>query len=159
MTVTTQNDALRFFSEEWAEAARKAVDDGPDEAERATKLPTYWEWIERARHSYSYSWALGVRDLPEELGGGPSYLYLKWADGRCTDASIIGPGKPVEADYVLLGDFAIWQGLLAGRRDPQRLVMYRQLKLQEGSNTLRFFQGVYFFVESVGQIGRIPAHL
>ncbi|MGW0810958.1 hypothetical protein [Nonomuraea sp. NPDC002799] len=157
MSVTTQNTTLRFFGEEWAEAARKAVDDGPDEAERATKLPTYWAWIERARTSYSYSWALGVRGRPEDLDG-PSYLYLRWQDGRCAEASIIGSGEPVAADYVLVGDFAVWQGLLAGERDPQRLVMYRQLKLQEGSNTLLFFRGVYFFVESVGLIGRIPAH-
>jgi hypothetical protein len=157
MSVATKNETVRFFSDEWAEAARQVVDDGPDDAEKATKLPTYWEWIERARKSYSYSWALGVRDLPAGLGG-PSYLVLNWQEGRCAEASVIGPEEPVKADYVLVGDFATWQGLLAGERDPQRLVMYRQLKLQEGSNTLMFFRGIYFFVESVGAIGRIPAH-
>lgn len=155
MSIATET--VRFFSKEWAEAARVAVDDGPDEAEMATKLNTYWEWIDRARTGYSYSWAIGVRDLPAELGG-PSYLYLNWQDGHCVQGDVISPEKTVKADYVLLGDFATWRGLLAGERDPQRLIMYRQLRLQEGSDTLLFFRGVYFFVESVGAIGRIPAH-
>jgi hypothetical protein len=143
-----------FFSPEWAEDVRAAVDRGPDAAVRAAKLDTYWSWIARARAGYSSSWALGVRDLP---GRGPCYLRLGWKDGVCADAAVIGPGDPFDATYTLSADLAAWRALLDGE-DPGRIVMYRRLRLQDG-DVLRFFRGVYFFVESVALIGRVPARL
>lgn len=143
-----------FFSPEWAEDVRAAVDRGPDEAARAAKLDAYWTWIARARAGYSSSWALGVRDLP---GRGPCYLRLGWKDGACAEAAVIGPDDPLDADYTLAADLATWRDLLAGE-DPGRIVMYRRLRLQDG-DVLRFFRGVYFFVESLALIGRTPARL
>ncbi|MCW2945102.1 MAG: hypothetical protein JWR24_1819 [Actinoallomurus sp.] len=143
-----------FFTPEWAEEVREAVDRGPGEELRAAKLPAYWAWIDGARASYSSSWALGVRDL---AGGGPVYLRLGWKDGACAEAAIVGPDDPLDATYVLVADFATWRDLLAGE-DPGRIVMYRRLRLQEG-DVLRFFRGIYFFIESVAAIGRVAARL
>jgi hypothetical protein len=143
-----------FFGARWAQDVRAAVDRGPGEDARAAKLPSYWDWIANVRASYVSSWALGVRDLP---GRGPSYLRLGWKDGVCAEAAIIGADEPLEATYVLAADLSTWRGLLGGE-DPGRIVMYRGLRLQEG-DVVRFFRGIYFFVESVALIGRVPARL
>ena len=140
-----------LFTPEWAQDVRAAVDLGPGEETRASKLPTYWRWIDGVRARYSSSWALGVRDLP----GGASYLRLGWKEGVCCEASIVGPDDPLDATYVLGADLATWRDLLAGE-DPGRIVMYRRLRLEEGE-VLAFFRGIYFFVESVAVIGRTPA--
>lgn len=147
-------DTPELFTPEWAERVRAAVDAGPGADMRASKLPTYWNWIDAARSEYSSSWALGVRDLP---GAGTSYLRLGWKDGVCAEASVIGPDDPLDATYVLGADYATWRDLLAGE-DPGRIVMYRRLRLEEG-DVLAFFRGIYFFVESVAILGRVPAAL
>jgi hypothetical protein len=143
-----------LFTAEWAEQVRAAVDRGPAEDVRAGKLPSYWQWIENVRAVYSSSWALGVRDL---AGAGPHYLRLGWKDGICAEASITGPDDPLQATYVLAADLAAWRDLLGGE-DPGRIVMYRRLRLEEG-DVVRFFRGIYFFVESIAVIGRVPARL
>ena len=143
-----------FFTPAWAEDVRAAVDRGPAEDVRAAKLPDYWDWIARARATYSSSWALGVRDLP---GHGPSYLRLGWKDGTCAETAIIGPDDPLDATYVLAADLSTWRALLAGD-DPGRIVMYRGLRLEQG-DVVRFFRVIYFFVESIAIIGRVPARL
>jgi hypothetical protein len=150
----TASGAAPAFTPEWAERVRAAVDRGAGEELRAAKLPTYWNWIGAVREGYSSSWALGVRDLP---GRGTTYLRLGWRDGVCADAAIIGPDDPLEATYVLAADTGTWRDLLAGE-DPGRIVMYRRLRLEEG-NVLAFFRGIYFFVEAVAMIGRVPALL
>lgn len=156
-----------FFTPQWAEDVRAAVDAGPGPGVRAGKLPRYWDWIARARTAYSSSWALGVRDLPATGGTGdtdgtggrpaPSYLRLGWKEGTCAEATLIGPDDPLEATYVLAADLATWRSLLGGE-DPGRIVMYRGLRLESG-DVLRFFRGIYFFIESIAQIARVPARL
>jgi hypothetical protein len=143
-----------LFGPEWAEEVRAAVDRGPGVDARAGKLDSYWDWIARARESYSSSWALGVRDL---AGRGPHYLRLGWKDGVCAEAAIVGPDDPLDATYVLAADLATWSALLDGE-DPGRIVMYRRLRLEEGE-VVRFFRAIYFFVESVAVIGRVPARV
>jgi hypothetical protein len=148
----------RLFTPEWAEDVRAAVDAGPGPDIRAGKLPRYWEWIERARTAYSSSWALGVRDLPRTGGRpAPSYLRLGWKEGTCAEAAVIGPDDPLRATYVLAADLTTWRSLLGGE-DPGRIVMYRGLRLESG-DVLRFFRGIYFFIESVAQIARVPAEM
>lgn len=151
--VTTAETAHAFFGPEWAEQARAVVDAGPDDAVLATKLPSYWNWIDGVRATYGKSWALGVTDLP----GGPAYLKLSWREGRCHAAEIIGPDRTVDADYVLAGPLSVWRDLLDGG-DPGRIVMYRKLRLTSG-DVLGFFRGIYFFVESLAAISRVPATL
>lgn len=145
----------RFFSATWAEAVGQALEAGPDEQARAEKLQQYWDFYQFVRDGCTDSWALGVRDLPAELGGAPSYLWIRWGEGHVEECRIVGPDDPIEASYVLGGDYAHWKALLTGALDAQRTVMYRRIVLEEG-DLLKFFTGVYFFAESLACIGRVP---
>jgi hypothetical protein len=153
----TSTTAPLLFSPEWAQSVRAAVDRGPSDELRAGKLPTYWEWIDEVRAGYDDSWALGDPDLPTELGGGPAHLLLQWDRGRCARAAIVGPDEAARADYVLGAPHQVWRELLDGA-DAGRLVLHRRIGLQRG-NVLRFFRGIYFVVESLGALGRVPARL
>ena len=146
---------VAFFSKEWADEVREALEAGPSDEARASKLPEYWDFYALVRSSYQASWALGVRDLPRKLGGSPSYLFVQWDGGHVTDCRIVGPDDPLDATYVLDGDYADWVALLSGF-DAQRTVMYRKLLLQEG-DLLEFFKAIYFFVESVACLATVPA--
>lgn len=143
--------APELFTKPWAHAVREALQAGPDEAARRTALPEYWDFVDRVRSGYTGSWAIGVRDLPG--AGAPSYLYVQWAGGDVTDCRIIGPDDPLEATYVLAGDYAAWTALLTGY-DAKRTVMYRKIVLEEGA-LLEFFKAIYFFVECLALIGRV----
>jgi hypothetical protein len=158
--VTTQTNAASangtaapFFSPDWADAVRAAVDRGPDDALRATKLDTYWDWIDGVRDGYSDSWALGLR----EPDGRTAHLLLRWEQGRCVQATISGPDDSPEAAYIFVADRQTWHDLLAGE-DTGRIVMYRRLRMLRG-DVLSFFRVIYFFVESVAAIGRVPVVL
>jgi len=144
-----------FFSKEWAEAVRDALVAGPPEEQRAGKLQEYWDFFELIKSIYPASWALGCRDLPAELGGGPAYLLVRWGGGTVTDCHIIGPDDPLDATYVLGMEYADWRALHEGY-DAQRTVMYRKILLEDGS-LLEFFKTIYFFVECLALIGQVPA--
>jgi hypothetical protein len=149
-------DEPRFFSNEWADAVREALTAGPSEEARAGKLQEYWDFFELIKSAYPASWALGCRDLPSGPGEGPAYLLVRWAGGTVTDCQIIGPDDPLDATYVLGMDYADWQALHDGY-DAQRTVMYRKILLEDGQ-LLEFFKTIYFFVECLAIIGRVPAH-
>jgi hypothetical protein len=53
-----------FFSKQWAEDVREALQAGPSEEVRGNALPEYWAFFDLIRSIYEGSWALGVRDLP-----------------------------------------------------------------------------------------------
>jgi hypothetical protein len=144
-----------FFSPEWAAEVRDALIAGPSEQARAAKLQEYWDFFERIKSAYPASWALGCRDLPAELGGSPSYLFVRWGGGTVTDCSIIGPDQPLAATYVLAMDYADWKALHDGY-DAQRTVMYRKLLLEDG-DLLQFFKAIYFLVECLTVIAEVPA--
>lgn len=137
-----------LFSPEWAVAVREAVDRGPGDEVRAGKLPTYWEWIADARARHDGTWALVAPDLP-------GCLLLVWEQGRCTRAVAAAPEAAAGAAYVLSAPLAVWRELAEGA-DAGRLVMYRRIRLQRG-DVLAFFRMVYFVVESLAAIGRVPA--
>jgi hypothetical protein len=143
-----------FFSPSWAEAVRKTLDAGPDEETLAGKLPEYWEFYQLVREAYPFSWALGVRNLPAELGGGTRYLLVAWGGGGVTECRIVDGSAPVDATYVLAADYDDWKALHQGY-DALRTVMYRKLLLEDG-DLLEFFKGIYFFVESLAQIAKVP---
>ena len=148
-------DGPAFFSKEWADAVRDALVAGPPPAARAGKLQLYWDFFELVRSTYPASWALGCRDLPAELGGGPAYLHVQWDGGTVTGCHIIGPDDPLAASYVLGMDYAGWLALHEGY-DAQRTVMYRTILLEQG-DLLEFFKTIYFFVECLAVIGSVPA--
>lgn len=142
-----------FFSKEWASAVADALTAGPTEEGRAGKLKEYWDFFAFIKSQYPASWALGCRDLPGVSG--PAYLFVQWDGGAVTDARIVGPDDPLEATYVLNMDYADWKALHEGY-DAQRTVMYRKILLEDGE-LLEFFKSVYFFVECLSVIGRVPA--
>jgi hypothetical protein len=150
--MTTTAPAPVLFGPEWAEAVRHAVDSGPTDEVRAGKLPSYWEWIEDARARHTGTWLLAAPDLP-------GHLLLEWEQGRCTRAGIVGPdavASTTEAvSYVLTAPLTVWRELLAGA-DAGRLVMYRRIRLERG-DVLTFFRLIYFVVESISALGRVPA--
>jgi hypothetical protein len=115
----------------------------------------YWDFYELVKSMYPASWALGCRDLPAELGGGPSYLFVQWAGGTVASTAIIGPDDPLEATFVLGMDYADWKALHEGY-DAQRTVMYRKVLLEDG-DLLEFFKAIYFFAECLAVIGTAPA--
>jgi hypothetical protein len=143
---------LDFFSDAWAEAVRAAVDSGPGEVARAAKLPTYWEWVDRARQGYTQSWLLSVRDLPTADGVRQRGVLLRWTGGACSEVSVVD--GDAEADYVVSADYADWRELLGGY-DPARLVMYRRFLLEHGV-VLTFFRRIYFFTESLACVAGVP---
>jgi len=146
---------VEFFSKGWADGVRDALNAGPSEAVKSSKLQEYWDFFDFVRNIYPSSWALGCRDLPAELGGGPAYLFVQWAGGSVTDCRIIGPDDPLEATYVLGMDYVDWKALHDGY-DAQRTVMYRKMLLEEG-DLLEFFKAIYFFVECLSVIGSVSA--
>jgi len=145
----------RFFSKDWAQAVQDALVAGPSEQDRAGKLQMYWDFFEFIKSMYPSSWALGCRDLPAELGPGPAYLRIQWGGGTVTSCEIVGPDDPLEATYVLAMDYADWQALHEGY-DAQRTVMYRKILLEDG-DLLEFFKTIYFFVECLAVIAKVPA--
>ena len=144
-----------FFSPQWADAVRDALIAGPSEQAKSEKLQMYWDFYELVKSMYPASWALGCRDLPAELGGGPSYLFVQWAGGTVASTKIIGPDDPLEATFVLGMDYADWKALHEGY-DAQRMVMYRKVLLEDG-DLLEFFKAIYFFAECLAVIGTVPA--
>lgn len=143
-----------FFSPSWADAVRHALDGGPDEEALARKLPEYWDFYHLVRGNYGSSWALGVRGLPAELGGGVRYLMVAWGDDRVTECRILDEVEPATATYVLTADYKDWKALHQGY-DALRTVMYRKLLLDAGP-LLEFFKAIYFFVESLALIAAVP---
>ncbi|MEU3690633.1 hypothetical protein [Streptomyces narbonensis] len=151
MGTTIDTQTVRFLSAEWAEASRVRVDSGPDADVVATKQESYWEWIAATRAACSQTWALGVR----EPDGATSYLRLDWQDGKCAEATVIPPGEPVDADFVLVGSTDTWHRIYSGEANLQRTVVDRKLSLERG-DTLIFFRGIFFFVESLAALRQVP---
>jgi hypothetical protein len=145
----------KFFSPEWAGAVRDALVAGPSQQVKEGKLQEYWDFFELVKSMLPASWALGCRDLPDELGKGPAYLFVQWGGGTVTECKIIGPDDPLDATYVLSMDYRDWKALHEGY-DAQRTVMYRKILLEDG-NLLEFFKTIYFFVECLAVIGAVPA--
>lgn len=142
-----------FLSPEWAVAAGDRLQAGPDEQALADKLSEYWDFYQLVRTNFAGSWALGARHLPAELGGGTAYLRIEWAGGKVADSRVIPAGEPVEATYVLEGEYADWKALFEGY-DALRTVMYRKLVLSDGP-LLEFFKTIYFFVESLAMLATV----
>jgi hypothetical protein len=143
-----------FFSPQWADELRDALNAGPSEEALAGKLDEYWDFYNVIRFAYRSSWALGVRSLPAELGGGDGYLVVVWNEGFVSECRILDESEPAEATYTLAADYHDWRALFEGY-DALRTVMYRKLLLEDG-DLLEFFKGIYFFVECLASIATVP---
>ena len=78
-----------FFSQQWADGVRDALNAGPDDEALAGKLQEYWDFYNLVRYTYPSSWALGARDLPAELGGGTKYLVVQWSEGNVSECRVL----------------------------------------------------------------------
>ena len=146
--------APRFFTKEWADAVREAVNKGPSEDYLGSKLDDYWMWIDNARNSFEGSLAFAITRA-DELE--PEVVALTFSGGSCTVAEILNVDDlPAEA-YVLAGEREAWRDLMTGY-DAGKSVMYRRLLLVRG-NLLAFFNRVYFFVELLALVGKVPTDL
>ena len=143
-----------FLTQAWADDVGDALNAGPDERALAGKLQEYWDFYNLVRAVYEASWALGARNLPAELGGGERYLYVSWSGYFVTECRVLDEAEPVDATYVLVADYADWKALFSGY-DALRTVMYRKLLLEQG-NLLEFFKAIYFFVESLALVAKVP---
>lgn len=144
--------ALEFFSDDWAHAAKEAVNAGPDEEARAKKIERFWEWIEKAKEHVNCQLGLTVSGLP---GGKRDCLLLDLEEGRCTAAHLTTRAQADQsATYILGGSYADWQEIMGGY-DMGKAVMYRKLLLEKGE-VLEFFKSVYYWTESLACIQRIP---
>lgn len=143
-----------FLSGQWADDVRDVLNAGPDEQTLAGKLPEYWEFYRLVRSEYSSSWALAARNLPAELGGGTRCFVVAWDRGTVGECRVLDDSDAVEATYVLAADYRDWKALFEGY-DALRTVMYRKLLLEEG-DLLEFFKGIYFFVECLALIAKVP---
>jgi len=143
--------AAEFFTQEWAEAVRDAVNAGPTEEYKADKLEEYWDWIDNARAGFEGELAFGVRH-GDILAG--DAVVLTFSGGSCTDAKATTADRVPESAFFLVGEEEAWRDLFEGY-DAGKSVMYRRLLLEQG-NLLSFFNRVYFFVESLAVIGKVP---
>jgi hypothetical protein len=143
-----------FFTPAWAAAVQDALAAGPPDSDRAGKLPMYWDFFDRAKAGCASSWALRCRGLPAGIAASPAWLHVQWASGTVSCA-IAGPEERPAASYLLGMDFADWRALHGGY-DAQRTVMYRKILLEEGS-VLEFFKTIYFFIECLAIISKVPA--
>jgi putative sterol carrier protein len=141
-----------FLTQEWADAVKDAVNAGPAKDYKEEKLDEYWEWIDNARATFEGDLAFGVRDgdlLRDEV------VVLTWSGGVCTAANASTVDQLSESAFLLAGEVSAWQDLMSGQYDAGKTVMYRRLLLDRGP-LLAFFNRVYFFVEMVGVIGKVP---
>jgi hypothetical protein len=145
-----------FWSREWAQAVKDAVNAGPTPEARAKKIERFWEWIERTREHVNCRLALVVKGLPAP-GRRPARdaLLLDLERGRCLRARLVTREEAeAAADYLLAGSYADWRDIMAGF-DMGKAVMYRKLLLEQGE-VLEFFKSIYYWTESLASIQRIP---
>lgn len=144
---------LPFFGREWAQAARVAINAGPDASARAKKIARFWEWIEKAKQHVNCQLALVVDGMP--ASGGRNALLLDLTSGRCVRARLATrDDAEATATYILAGSFADWRQIMAGF-DMGKAVMYRKLLLEKGE-VLVFFKSIYYWTESLACLQRIP---
>jgi hypothetical protein len=145
-----------LFTPEWAQAVAQAMSEGPSDEYKARVLDVYWMWIDMVRADFDGELALGGRRLPG-ASGPEAYLVLSFAKGECTGARLADRSDAEQATYLLVGDVADWADLVGGY-DAGKAVMYRRFQLERGE-LLDFFRRVYFWVETLALVGRVPAEL
>jgi len=150
-------ERLQFFSGEWAEAVREAINRGPSPETREAKLPGYWAWVDEAAGSFDGSLSIKLTHTPPGSGLEDRCLLLSLRWGECTDARIASEQETAGATYRLTSRYDDWRRLLSGY-DMGRAVMYRMLRL-EGGDLFEFFRRIFYFVEALACLASVPAYL
>lgn len=144
---------VAFWSRDWAQAAKDAVNAGPSPEVKAKKIARFWEWIEKAKEHVNCQLALVVEGLPGSAGR--DCLLLDLEAGRCVRARLATRDHAeASATYILAGSYRDWREIMAGF-DMGKAVMYRKLLLEKGP-LLEFFKSIYYWTESLAAIQRIP---
>jgi SCP-2 sterol transfer family len=143
----------RFMTQAWAQDCRDAFNAWPDEERKASKLQDFWDWINMIRPAVTGRLALNVRDMPPGADG--DTLVFDFDAGTVAAASVMDRADAeAGAVFVLSGDYADWQAMLAGY-DVGKMVMYRKLMLEKG-DTLMFFTAAFFWTELLAIIQSVP---
>ncbi len=144
----------RFMSQDWAAEIQRTFNAWPDDERKASKLQDFWDWINMISPFVTGKLALAVRDMP--AGGEGDTLVLDFEAGQVGAASVRDRAEAqADAVFLLAGDYADWQSMLAGY-DVGKMVMYRRLMLEKG-DTLMFFTAAFFWTELLAAIQTIPA--
>ena len=151
--------SVQFMTADWAEAAKDALNAGPDEEARTQKIEKFWEWIDRAAEDVNCTLGLGIQGADSGSATAsdsePDCLLMKLEQGKCTDTRLVAMAEAEqEATYLLAGDLDAWREILGGY-DMGRTIMYRKLVLERG-NVLEFFRAAYYWTESLACIQRVP---
>jgi hypothetical protein len=143
----------RFMTQAWAQDCRDAFSAWPDPERKASKLQDFWDWIDMIRPFVTGRLALSARGMPPGADG--DTLVLDFDGGAMTAASVTDrAGAEASAVFLLAGDYADWQAMLAGY-DVGKMVMYRKLMLEKG-DTLMFFTAAFFWTELLAVIQSVP---
>ena len=146
----------RFMTRAWAQDCRDAFNAWPDAERKASKLQDFWDWINMISPFVTGRLALVVRDMP--AGGEGDTLVLDFEAGQVTAASVRERAEAqADAVFLLAGDYADWQNMLAGY-DVGKMIMYRRLMLEKG-DTLMFFTAAFFWTELLAAIQTIPTEV
>jgi hypothetical protein len=146
----------RFMSQDWAAEIQRTFNGWPDDERKASKLQDFWDWINMISPFVTGKLALAVRDMP--AGGEGDTLVLDFEAGQVTAASVQDRAEAqADAVFLLAGDYADWQNMLAGY-DVGKMIMYRRLMLEKG-DTLMFFTAAFFWTELLAAIQTIPAEV
>ena len=77
-----------------------------------------------------------------------------WAhmkDGKILESAAGDVGK--KAEYVITGDYSIWQDIVAGRLDPIQAIMVKKLVFEGNIQTvMKYIKAVTLIMESVKRI-------
>jgi hypothetical protein len=146
----------RFMTQDWAAEIQRTFNAWPDDERKASKLQDFWDWINMISPFVTGRLALAVRDMPAGADG--DTLVLDFEAGEVTAASVRERAEAqADAVFLLAGDYADWQNMLAGY-DVGKMVMYRRLMLEQG-DTLMFFTAAFFWTELLAAIQTIPAEV
>jgi hypothetical protein len=143
-----------FFTQQWAEQAKAFINQGHTAEYKATKLQTYWDWIDRVSANYSGTLALGVTHLPDGPDLETAFIHLTFANGQVTGARAVSAQEAFTAEFVLQGKYKEWHTLMNGF-EIGKGIMYRKLRLEKG-DVLEFFNRIFFFVEALACLPNVP---
>lgn len=77
------------------------------------------------------------------------WSYMK--DGKILDAAAGDVNK--KAEYVITGDYAVWQDIVAGRQDPIQAIMVKKLVFEGNIQTvMKYIKAVNLIMESVKRV-------
>ena len=108
--------AIRFFSPEWVNAFRDAINANPDYRNAAA------EWT----HGVV---ALVTKALPPGLPADTG-MWLDLDRGVCREARIVSAEEAGKAPFCITGDYARWKQVLRGELEPIKGMMQGKLRLK-----------------------------